>query len=63
MTMTDPIATMLTKIRNAVRQGHSQVDVPASRLKKEIVRLLKSEGLRKKARDRSQVLGFSSHRP
>jgi len=43
MTMTDPIAAMLTKIRNAVRQGHPQVDVPASRLKKEIARLLKSE--------------------
>ena len=44
MTMTDPIAAMLTKIRNAARQGHSQVDIPASRLKKEIARLLKSEG-------------------
>ncbi len=44
MTMTDPIAAMLTKIRNAVRQGHSQVDIPASRLKREIARLLKAEG-------------------
>jgi len=42
--MTDPIADMLTRIRNAVRAHHSRVDVPASRMKVEIARILKEEG-------------------
>jgi small subunit ribosomal protein S8 len=42
--MTDPIADMLTRIRNALAARHSKVDVPASRLKIEIVRILKEEG-------------------
>ena len=43
MSMTDPIADLLTRIRNACRAGHRRVDVPASRLKCEIARVLLSE--------------------
>ncbi len=43
MTMTDPIADMLTRIRNAYKAGHNRVDVPASKLKKEIARILLQE--------------------
>lgn len=42
--MTDPIADMLTRIRNAVQAKHARVDVPASRLKAEIARILQTEG-------------------
>jgi small subunit ribosomal protein S8 len=42
--MTDPIADMLTRIRNAVQAKHVRVDVPASTLKSEIARILQSEG-------------------
>src|SRR5215813_14972847 len=42
--MTDPIADMLTRVRNAVQAKHQKVDMPASRLKVEIARILKSEG-------------------
>jgi small subunit ribosomal protein S8 len=42
--MTDPIADMLTRIRNAVQARHAKVDVPNSRLKVEIARILKDEG-------------------
>ena len=41
MSMTDPIADMLTRIRNAVGSKHRRVDMPASRMKIEIARLLK----------------------
>lgn len=44
MTMTDPIADMLTRIRNANTAGHSTVDVPASKMKKSIAEILKDEG-------------------
>ena len=44
MTMTDPIADMLTRIRNANSVGHKTVDVPASRMKKAIVQILLDEG-------------------
>ena len=40
MSMTDPIADMLTRIRNASSAKHPRVDVPASRLKREIARVL-----------------------
>jgi len=40
MSMTDPIADMLTRIRNACRSRHRRVDVPASKLKTEIARIL-----------------------
>ena len=42
--MTDPIADMLTRMRNAIAAGHSRVDIPASKLKLEIARILKEEG-------------------
>lgn len=42
--MTDPIADMLTRIRNAIAAKHSRVDVPGSKLKMEIARILKEEG-------------------
>ncbi len=42
--MTDPIADMLTRLRNAVIAKHSRVDVPASKLKVEIARILEGEG-------------------
>ena len=41
---TDPIADMLTRVRNASRAKHPRVDVPASKLKIEIARILKEEG-------------------
>lgn len=44
MSMTDPIADMLTRIRNANRALHERVDIPASRLKVAIARILKEEG-------------------
>jgi small subunit ribosomal protein S8 len=44
MNMTDPIADMLTRIRNANRAGKPEADVPYSRLKAEIARVLKREG-------------------
>jgi small subunit ribosomal protein S8 len=40
----DPIADMLTRVRNAIRARHPKADVPASRLKIEIARILKEEG-------------------
>lgn len=42
--MTDPIADMLTRIRNAVRARHQRVDIPASRFKADIARILEQEG-------------------
>jgi small subunit ribosomal protein S8 len=42
--MTDPIADMLTRIRNAVSAKHTRVDMPGSRLKAEIARILQDEG-------------------
>jgi small subunit ribosomal protein S8 len=41
---TDPIADMLTRIRNASRAKHARVDLPSSKLKVEIARILKDEG-------------------
>lgn len=42
--MTDPIADMLTRIRNAITAGHTRVDIPGSKLKMEVARILKEEG-------------------
>ena len=42
--LTDPIADMLTRVRNAVRARHAQVDMPASKPKLEIAKLLHGEG-------------------
>ncbi len=42
--MTDPISDMITRIRNAVSAKHARVEVPASRLKTDIARILQDEG-------------------
>jgi len=44
MSVTDPIADMLTRIRNGVMAGHSQVAMPSSKIKVEIAKILKEEG-------------------
>ena len=44
MNMTDPIADMLTRIRNGIQARHETVDIPASNMKQEIARILKEEG-------------------
>lgn len=44
MNLTDPVADFLTRIRNAIRARHQKLDVPASKLKAEIARILKEEG-------------------
>ena len=42
--LSDPIADMLTRIRNAMNAGHHKTEIPASKLKIEIARILKEEG-------------------
>ncbi len=42
--MTDPVADMLTRIRNGARAGHTKVDIPASKIKANICKVLKEEG-------------------
>ena len=57
MSMTDPVADMLTRIRNANMARHDRVEIPASRLKEEVVRILQEEGYIKSYRyleDRKQ---------
>jgi len=44
MTMTDPIADLLTRVRNAIASKHETVDIPSSKMKLEIIRILKEEG-------------------
>ena len=44
MTMTDPVADMLTRVRNANTAGHSTVDIPASKMKKSIAEISLKEG-------------------
>ena len=44
MSMTDPVADMLSRIRNAITSHHDRVELPASKLKVEIARILKGEG-------------------
>ena len=44
MSMTDPIADMLTRIRNGIQARHDRVELPVSKLKVEIAKILKSEG-------------------
>jgi small subunit ribosomal protein S8 len=44
MRLTDPVADLLTRVRNSIRARHQKVDVPASKLKLEIARILKEEG-------------------
>jgi small subunit ribosomal protein S8 len=50
MTMTDPIADMLTRIRNAITVSYEMVDIPSSRLKINIAKVLKAEGFIKNYR-------------
>ena len=44
MSMTDPIADYLTRIRNAIQAQHDVVEIPASKLKREMARILKEQG-------------------
>ena len=50
MSMTDPISDLLTRIRNAHLSKHDRLDVPSSKLKLEVARLLKEEGFIKNLR-------------
>jgi small subunit ribosomal protein S8 len=56
--MTDPVADMLTRIRNAMRASHELVDIPSSKLKIEIGKVLKSEGYIKNLR----IISDGQHR-
>ena len=44
MTMTDPLADFLTRIRNGIHAAHETVEVPASKLKAELARILTEQG-------------------
>ena len=44
MSMTDPIADMLTRVRNAINRRHASVDIPHSKMKESIARILQDEG-------------------
>jgi len=44
MSMTDPIADLLTRIRNGIQAAHETVEVPSSKLKREVARILSEEG-------------------
>ena len=44
MSMTDPIADMLTRIRNGITSRHDRIELPSSKLKVELAKILKSEG-------------------
>jgi small subunit ribosomal protein S8 len=44
MSMTDPIADFLTRIRNAITAAHETVDIPSSKLKREMARILREQG-------------------
>ena len=44
MSMTDPVADMLTRIRNGIQSHHDRVEMPSSKLKVEVAKILKSEG-------------------
>jgi small subunit ribosomal protein S8 len=54
MSVSDPVADMLTKLRNAGMAKHEKVDIPASKLKLEIVKILKIEGYIKNFKKVSQ---------
>jgi small subunit ribosomal protein S8 len=53
MTTTDPVADYLTRVRNAVRARHKRVDIPASRLKRDITKILVEQGF---------IAGVSEHK-
>ena len=52
MTVSDPIADMLTRIRNALMAGHQTVSIPSSKIKVEIARIMEQEGF---------IAGFKEH--
>ena len=54
---TDPIADYLTRIRNAIRAGHDEVEIPASGLKMELSRILKEQGYIKDFSRRPAAVG------
>ena len=58
MSMTDPIADMLTRIRNAQRASHELVNIPSSKLKINVAKVLKSEGFIKNFR----IISDGQHR-
>ena len=58
MTMSDPIADMLTRIRNAQRASHELVNIPSSKLKINVAKVLKSEGYIKNFR----IISDGQHR-
>ena len=63
MSITDPIADMLTRIRNANTANHKTVDVPASRVKQAIAQILAGRRLHRELRaDRWRPAGHDSHR-
>ena len=57
MTMTDPIADLLMRIRNGIQEKFDKVDIPASRIKASVVRVLKEEGYVKNFRLMRDVEG------
>ena len=44
MSMTDPVADFLTRVRNGITAAHQDVDIPSSKLKREMARILKEQG-------------------
>jgi small subunit ribosomal protein S8 len=54
MSVSDPVADMLTKLRNAGMAKHEKVDIPPSKLKLEIVKILKTEGYIKNFKKKSE---------
>ena len=44
MSMTDPIADFLTRVRNGITAAHEEVEIPSSKLKREMARILKEQG-------------------
>ena len=57
--LTDPIADYLTRIRNAIRAGHDEVDIPLSGLKMEMSRILKEQGYIKDFHRKPATVGES----
>ncbi len=58
MAMTDPIADLLTRIRNAAKEKQERIELPASRIKANVVRVLKDEGFVKNFRLQRDENGF-----
>jgi len=54
MSLTDPVADFLARIRNAIRARHQKLDVPASKLKTEIARILKERATSRTTRPRKK---------